>query len=71
MAIYNPVRAGIVMQAKDYSWSWREGYFGVRPQNNFILGGKICDLRYLLLGAGKCRKNAIRIKCYYGNSIAA
>ena len=46
--IYNPVRAGIVMQAKDYSWSWREG----EANENAVLGDW-CLRRVVQIGAGK------------------
>ena len=46
--IYNPIRAGIVMQAKDYCWSWREGE-GVASKTP----GDWCLRRIVQIGAGK------------------
>ncbi len=46
--IYNPVRAGIVMQAKDYCWSWREGE---EAASNAL--GDWCLRRVVQIGAGK------------------
>ena len=50
--VYNPVRAGIVAQAKDYRWSWCEGeaegaaFAGAVP-------GEWCLRRVAQIGAGK------------------
>jgi REP element-mobilizing transposase RayT len=46
--IYNPVRAGIVMQAKDYCWSWRES-----EENENAVSGDWCLRRVVQIGAGK------------------
>ena len=46
--IYNPIRAGIVMQAKDYCWSWREG----EDVANMV-SGDWCLRRIVQIGAGK------------------
>ena len=46
--IYNPIRAGIVMQAKDYCWSWREGEDVVSK-----IPGDWCLRRIVQIGAGK------------------
>ena len=46
--IYNPIRAGIVMQAKDYCWSWREGE-DVASKTP----GDWCLRRIAQIGAGK------------------
>ena len=46
--IYNPVRAGIVMQAKDFCWSWREGEDAVS-----MVSDDWCLRRVVQVGAGK------------------
>lgn len=46
--IYNPIRAGIVNQVKDYCWSWEEEV----SEENYILGDW-CMARIVQIGAGK------------------
>jgi REP element-mobilizing transposase RayT len=48
--IYNPIRAGIVMQAKDYCWSWREGEMENAAS---IVSDDWCLRRIVQIGAGK------------------
>ena len=45
---YNSVRAGIVMQAKDYCWSWREGEDAAS-----MVSDDWCLRRVVQIGAGK------------------
>jgi REP element-mobilizing transposase RayT len=46
--MYNPVRAGIVAQAKDYCWSWREGEDAAS-----MVSDDWCLRRVVQIGAGK------------------
>ena len=46
--IYNPVRAGIVTQAKDYCWTWREGEDAAS-----MVSDDWCLRRVVQIGAGK------------------
>jgi hypothetical protein len=46
--MYNPVRAGIVTQAKDYCWTWREGEDAAS-----MVSDDWCLRRVVQIGAGK------------------
>jgi REP element-mobilizing transposase RayT len=48
--IYNPVRAGIVVQAKEYNWSWCEGEMDVVSD---MVSGDWSLRRIVQIGAGK------------------
>lgn len=47
--IYNPIRAGIVVQAKDYCWSWREGEM---QDTASMVSDDRCLRRIVQIGAG-------------------